>query len=222
MKKKYLAIVLTLALGMAAPAVTVKAEDGAAAATLTQAWAAYNMGRYAETVRLISPLAEAGNARAQIMLGRCYENGVGLPQDMVQAARLYRAAADQGDAEAMVLLAYCYEVGAGVPLDVGAVVSWMRRAAEAGNAEARFNLALYYSKGAYQTAKDQKQSFFWAQAAAEQGYAQAQRFVGACYEYGFGVVANAGEAEVWYKRAADQGLVKEGNIFNTVREYTMD
>ena len=58
----------------------------------------------------------------------------------------------------------------------------------------------------YQTAKDQKESFRWAKLAADQGYAQAERFVGACYEYGIGVPANPAEAALWYNRAAAQGL----------------
>ena len=120
-----------------------------------------------------------------------------------------------------MLLAYCYEVGAGVPKDPRAVVTLMTRAANSGNAEAQFNLALYYSQGMYQTAKDQKESFRWAKLAADQGYAQAERFVGACYEYGIGVPANPAEAALWYNRAAAQGLAKDGNVFNRVREYPM-
>ena len=225
--KKYclaalLAAVLSFACGATAMVQAVPAATSAATDKILQeAWTAYNIGEYKKTLRLIQPLAGDGNPRAQVMLGRCYENGLGVPQDLAVAAQWYQLAAEQNYSEAQVLLAYCYEVGAGVPKDPRAVVTLMTRAANSGNAEAQFNLALYYSQGMYQTAKDQKESFRWAKLAADQGYAQAERFVGACYEYGIGVPANPAEAVLWYNRAAAQGLAKEGNVFNRVREYPM-
>lgn len=188
---------------------------------LDEAWTAYNIGQYKKVIQLVQPLASDGNARAQTLLARCYENGLGVPQDMDTAAKWFRLAAEQNFSEAQVQLAHLYELGAGVPKDRAAVVNLMTSAANAGYAEAQFNLALYYSQGRYGFAKDQNQSFSWAKRAADQGFAQAQLYVGACYEFGVGVDENPAEAVLWYNRAAAQGLVKEGNIFNTEREYTM-
>ena len=63
----------------------------------------------------------------------------------------------------------------------------MQRAAQSGYAEAQFNMALICADGELVT-KDPEQSFDWAKRAAEQGNGQAQRFLGACYEVGFGIV----------------------------------
>jgi TPR repeat protein len=41
--------------------------------------------------------------------------------------------------------------------------------------------------------------------AAQQGYAQAQFFLGDMYEYGRGVIQNEGTAVEWYQKAAEQG-----------------
>ncbi len=226
MKKYCLAAVLAVVIGFScgAAAMVQAAAAVPSAATdkiLQEAWTAYNIGEYKKTLRLVQPLAGDGNPRAQVLLGRCYENGLGVPQDLAVAAQWYQLAAEQNDSEAQVLLAYCYEVGAGVPKDPRAVVTLMTRAANSGYAEAQFNLALYYSQGLYQTAKDQKESFRWAKLAADQGYAQAERFVGACYEYGIGVQENPAEAAIWYNKAAAQGLARDGNVFNRVREYSM-
>ena len=214
-----LAAVLTLggAISSAVWAAPAKSVDQ----TLDEAWTAYNIGQYKKVVQLAQPLASEGNPRAQVMLGRCYENGLGVPQDMETAAKWFRIAAEQNYPEAQVQLAYLYELGAGVAKSDATVVDLMTRAAKGGNAEAQFNLALYYSQGRHGLAKDQQQSFVWAKHAADQGFAQAQRYVGACYEYGVGVAENPAEAAVWYSKAAAQGLEKEGNIFNTEREYTM-
>ena len=202
-------------------AVGVQAAASADDRILQEAWTAYKIGNYQKTLRLIEPLAGNGNPRAQVMLGRCYENGLGVRQDLGVAAQWFQLAAEQNDSEAQVLLAYCYEVGAGVPKDPQQVMNLMTRAAESGNAEAQFNLALNYSQGLYGAPKNEQESFRWASQAAQQGYAQAERFLGACYEYGFGVTADKAQSEAWYAKAEAQGLSREGSIFNKVTQYSM-
>ncbi|MBD5641986.1 MAG: sel1 repeat family protein [Desulfovibrio sp.] len=189
---------------------------------LTEAWTAYNIGNYKKTISLVTNMAADGNPRAQVMLGRCYENGLGVEQDLAVAAQWFQLAAEQNDAEAQVLLAYCYEVGAGVPRDPQQVMNLMTRAAQAGNAEAQFNLALNYSQGINGAPKNEQEAFNWAQKSANQGYAQAERFLGACYEYGFGVNGNQQLANEWYAKAEAQGLSRKGSIFNKITEYKMN
>ena len=214
-----LAAVPALGSGMGGTVLAAPAKS--AEQTLDEAWTAYNIGQYNKVVQMVQPLASDGNPRAQVLLGRCYENGLGVAQDMETAAKWFRIAAEQNYPEAQVQLGYLYELGAGVPKNDAAVADLMTRAANAGNAEAQFNLALYYSQGRYGFAKDQNQAFAWAKRSADQGFAQAQRYVGACYEFGVGVSENPSEAAAWYSKAAAQGLEKEGNIFNTERVYTM-
>lgn len=187
---------------------------------LTEAWTVYNIGNYKKTLQLIQPLANNGNPRAQTILGRCYENGLGVEQDMAVAAQWFQLAAEQNYSEAQVLLAYCYEIGAGVPKNPQQVMNLMTRAAENGNAEAQFNLALNYSQGLYGAPKNEQQAFNWASLAAKQGYAQAERFLGACYQYGFGTPADEALANEWYKKAEAQGLSREGSIFSKSTSYT--
>ena len=186
---------------------------------LGDAWTAYNIGKYKETLRLVEPLAGNGNPRAQVIMGRLYENGLGVEQDMAVAAQWFQLAAEQNDPEAQVLLAYCYEIGAGVPKNPQQVMNLMTRAAESGNAEAQFNLALNYSQGINGAPKNEQESFKWASLAANQGYAQAERFLGACYEFGFGVNANPQLSAEWYAKAEKKGLPREGSIFNSVKYY---
>ena len=169
---------LGLALVSAIPAV---AADSKADKTWQEAWTAYNIGQYKKTLRLLQPLASDGDARSQVLLGRCYENGLGVPQDLATAFKWYMLAAEQNDAEAQTLVAYMLRSGAGVPRDTNGYLQWMQRAAQSGYAEAQFNMALICADGELVT-KDPEQSFDWAKRAAEQGNGQAQRFLGACYE----------------------------------------
>ena len=52
--------------------------------------------------------AEAGNADAQLQLGRAYWNGKGVPQDFTEALRWYRRSADGGNPLAQVALGAAY------------------------------------------------------------------------------------------------------------------
>ena len=65
---------------------------------------AYQRGDYATAMRLWRPLADQGNAAAQLYLGIMYEEGWGGPQDYSAALSWYRNAADQGNAAAQLYL----------------------------------------------------------------------------------------------------------------------
>ena len=80
MKKYYGVIVLALALFLF-QGMTVSAQPtDQVEQKLNEAWVAYNIGQYKKVLQLVQPLASDGNARAQIILGRCYENGLGVPR----------------------------------------------------------------------------------------------------------------------------------------------
>ena len=68
----------------------------AAAGPLEEARTAEQRGDYATEMALLRPLADQGNAVAQIDIGLMYEHGLGVPQDFAQAVIWYRKAADRG------------------------------------------------------------------------------------------------------------------------------
>lgn len=86
--------------------------------------------------------AESGEAKAMFMLGFCYANGEGVPQDHKEAVAWYRKAAELGEVIAMYGLASCYESGQGVPQDHKEAAAWYRKAADLGDAGAMFSLGL--------------------------------------------------------------------------------
>nr|WP_245431041.1 tetratricopeptide repeat protein [Rhodoplanes roseus] len=95
----------------------------------TEAFALYARGDYAAAVPRLVRLAQAGNARAQGLLGFLYEYGRGVPQDFVFAAMWYTCAAEQGDATAQYLLGLLYDKGRGVRVDVVLSQKWLILAA---------------------------------------------------------------------------------------------
>jgi TPR repeat protein len=62
-----------------------------------------------------------------LLLGLCYETGVGVPGNLYQAAALYQQAAEKGIAEAQQLLGRCYEEGRGVFKDSEMAQYWQSK-----------------------------------------------------------------------------------------------
>jgi TPR repeat protein len=91
--------------------------------------AAYGRGDYATTYRLLKPLAEQGNAKAQYNLGIMYEKGQGVPKDDTEAAKRWQKAAELGYARAQYNLGFMYEKGQGVPQDYVLSHMWFNLAA---------------------------------------------------------------------------------------------
>ena len=87
-----LAASLAAALALAAPAT--------AAADYEAGQKAYAAADYKRTMSEWRPLAETGDARAQVGVARMYELGQGVSEDPVEAIRWYRMAAEQGHAGA--------------------------------------------------------------------------------------------------------------------------
>lgn len=81
--------------------------------------------------------AAQGSANAQLLLGRAYQFGSGVPRDYGQAVALYRQAVDGGLPEGARHLAYMYEFGLGVRPDRAKALTYYDRAAAGGLSKAR-------------------------------------------------------------------------------------
>jgi TPR repeat protein len=86
------ALVATILLSGAA-AVAGPWEDG---------MVAYNRGDYVPAVKLFRPLAQAGNAKAQNVMGVMYRKGEGVARNSAKAFMWFSLAAKKGDTQAKV------------------------------------------------------------------------------------------------------------------------
>ena len=77
---------------------------GAIAGPWEDGMASYNRGDYVPAIRLLRPLAEQGNAKAQSVLGVMYRRGEGVARSSVRAFIWLSRAAARGDARARVEL----------------------------------------------------------------------------------------------------------------------
>ena len=117
---------------------------GTVHAGFTEGANAYNARNYAQALKEIAPLAKAGNADAQHLLGLMYYMGRGVARDYKQAFQWHHKAAAQGKADAQYVVGAMYYTGNAVPQDHKQAVTWFRRAAEQGHADALYALGLMY------------------------------------------------------------------------------
>lgn len=130
---------LAVAFNVAAPAWGAPIDD---------ALAAYAGGNYAAAMTVAKPLAEAGDARAQTLVGRMIHLGQGTVSDDPLAQVWFLKAARQGNAEAQLATAKLYELGEGINQNMGEAYAWAATAAQLGLADAvtyRDTVATYIS-----------------------------------------------------------------------------
>jgi TPR repeat protein len=123
---------------------------------------------YQTALRLLRPLAEQGDAKAQVALGEMYAFGEGVPESDEQAAIWFRKAADQGDASAQDHLGDMYLKGIGVPPDYAQAVIWYRKSAVQGDTFGQLDLSVMYEQG-IGVPQDFVQAYMWLNLAAAQG-----------------------------------------------------
>jgi TPR repeat protein len=198
-------LVVSVVVGLLAVVARVhSARADAESDTLAAAQAADARHDYATELKLLRPLAEEGNRRAQTSLGLMYAYGKGVPKDYKNAVAWYGKAAEQGNARAQTLLGIMYEFGNGVPQDYTQAAGWYRKAAEQGFAPAQARLGIMYNLG-NGVPKDYKEALGWYRKAAEQGNARAQTLLGIMYEFGNGVPKDYVQAYMWFNLAAAGG-----------------
>ncbi|MDR2503676.1 MAG: trypsin-like peptidase domain-containing protein [Deltaproteobacteria bacterium] len=157
--------------------------------------------------------AQAGDVRAQNLLGVMYAEGRGgAPKDERKAFEWFKKAAEQGNASAQHNLAVIYTTGNGALKDYFLAFEWYKKAAEQGHVIAQHNLGVIYASGRG-TSKNDRKAVEWYRKAAEQGHAPAQNNLGLMYDNGRGVSKDYRQAFEWYKKAAEQGhAVAQNNL----------
>ena len=140
----------------------------ALAGPLESGVAAQNGGDYATALRLLSPLAEQGNAIAQFNLATMYDLAQGVPQDYAEATKWLRKSADQGIAAAQTRLGVMYLLGNGVQQDYAEALKWFRQAANQDSPSGQKVLGNMYANG-LGVQQDYAAAYVWFSLAAAMG-----------------------------------------------------
>jgi localization factor PodJL len=148
--------------------------------------------------------ANAGDAKAALLLGLKYADGDGVEVSDPQAVRFLQKAAQAGEPLAQYRLGALYEKGRGLTADAKQAANWYAESAKRGNRKAMHNLAVAYANGAG-IEKSFAEATRWFKNAAELGLLDSQFNLAVMYERGFGVPSSLVEAYKWYAIAAAQG-----------------
>lgn len=104
-------------------------------------------GQLSEAVKWYRTAAESGSEEGQAALGRCFEDGRGVPQDYAEALKWYRESAENRGKHGPYCLGSCYAEGKGVVADPVEASKWFRQAAERGLEEAMLEIGKRYERG---------------------------------------------------------------------------
>jgi hypothetical protein len=164
--------------------------DYEVASVLQHAQNAIGARDFVGAVELLTPLAERGDATAQVFLGVClmYGNvGIGrlVRPDYQAAIDLFRKAAAQSNSVALFHLGQCADHGRGVTKDVNAALDFFRQSAELGNVGAMHRLAGYFASGT--AMPDDLEAVHWTRRAVERGSKEAMLMLAQRYLAGRGV-----------------------------------
>ena len=119
-------------------------------------------------IPLLRRAALKGAAPAQYDLGKFYEQGIGVDQDMIQARSLISKAAEAGHVGAMYDLALFMAEGVGGELDEQGAVDWFRKAADHGFLDAQYNLGVMFAEG-IGAEQDLSEALYWFELASRKG-----------------------------------------------------
>jgi TPR repeat protein len=152
--------------------------------------------------RMLTGKADAGDAKAQLALGRLYESGALAPDgtahhDYAGAAYWYHQASEHGEAEARYKLALLYHNGLGVPADALQSFQLLQKAAEANFVPAMSSLSNAYAE--QRTATSRERATYWAMKAADAGDPQGWLTLG--FEYDTGKLG--GDPPYWHQKAME-------------------
>ena len=132
-------------------------------------WDAYAAGDYELALKNWRPLAETGDAPAQVNLGVMYNQGHGVVQDDKEAVRWYKLAADQGYSPAQWRLAIMYKTGTGVIQNYEEAFKLYKLLAEQGDAYAQNTLGVMFSNS-FGVPQDNIKAYLWFTVAIDSGY----------------------------------------------------
>lgn len=145
--------------------------------------------------------AKKDNTEAQFLLGLCYLNGKGLPEDGKQASKWLQTAAENGYQRAFYHIGEMYHLGDNVEMSDRKANHYFITAAENNDADAMQKMGESYEDG-YGVPKDLEKALEWYQKSAELGNTCACRCIAHLENQ---VFHHPERAKFWHIRAAIQG-----------------
>lgn len=155
-----------------------------------------------EGVALLRKSAEAGDARAQYLLGKIYSDGVLVKRDYKEGFAWLQKADAQHYAQAYALLALYYRNGYGnVKADTAKMMDYLKKGVAAKQGDAIALMGRCYLEGTG-VKQDVKKAMEYFRQAANMKNPEGEFWMGLCCLKGIGVQAHAPAAIMYLKRSA--------------------
>jgi uncharacterized protein len=169
-----------------------------------EAFGAFQRGMYKTALALALERAKTGDAAAQTLAAEIYARGLGIAQNLSEAARLYNLAAEKDIPEAQFQAALFLIDGKVGPKDIKKAKAYLEKAVASGHTLAGFNLAQLLLSDATTDAQ-KKQAYDLFLRAAHTGLADAQYAVSQFLANGTGGVPfDEVQARIWLEKSARQ------------------
>lgn len=138
-----------------------------------------------------------------MLVGDCYENGIGVGKDYAKAAGFYSQAAARGSVDGMRQAGMCYLNAK----DNTKALQYFEKGASEGDLSSEY-WAGKMLLGGMNVPANKQQAVVYLLKAAEGGMAAAQTEIGTLYAEGKSVTKNLAQATEWYRKSALQGNAK--------------
>lgn len=209
---RHISIALAFVCLTISPALAQSDEEVAAARLL------YIDGQYEAALRVLVPAAEAGNPRAQNIVGAAYQFGNGVPVNAVKALAYFNLSAAQNFPSAHHNLGVLYENGMeGIPADSPRARAYFEQSVTIGWLGSYSNLAFMLRDGIGGPADVPR-----ALALLEQGLAQADiasiHELAYMYHDGVGVPVDMTKARDYYSQVVAANVPQAMSSYGTMLE----
>ena len=158
---------------------------------------AFDKCDYTKALELAKPLAEKGDAEAQLILGFQYRWGKGVTQNYTEALKWLSKSANQGNSLAQFQVGAMYYNGWGVQQNYKEAMKWYAKSAEQGYDVAQSFLGKMYYEG-YGVSQNYTEAMKWFSKAAEKDFPWDSRYLGIMYYKGQGVTQDYIQAYKWF------------------------
>ena len=196
---KHLSIILAFLITLCSPVAGQDYDKG---------MVAYEANDYVTAFNELKPLAEAGSAKAQNILGLMYNWGDGkrkkFDEDSAQAIKWYQLSVEQDNADAQYNLGRMYERGQGVLQNYTDAIKLYRLAAAQDSVDGLTRLSFMYLMGRG-VKKDLVEATKLRHLAAKLGDPSAHGYLGNAYRGGYGVLQDNIIAHLWFNIGAANG-----------------
>jgi TPR repeat protein len=147
--------------------------------------------------------AEGGYTNAYMLLALIYQEGDGVPQDDVAAAKWFRKFAETGNASGQFDFAEILAAGRGVEKDEVSAFDWFSKSAAQGNKYAQYEMAQMLEQGRG-TKRNEREAANFYRKAADAKYGKAQLALGNMYARGRGGLSKSKtKAKFWMLKAIE-------------------